>query len=73
MKKQTNDTILYDNIEETIDIELMSSTDRTFWRALRAEKEQLEDNTNCDEDFVTDTPPQPCFTKEAIENSIQVR
>ena len=67
------ETILYDNIDETIDIELKSDTDRTFWRALRTEQEQLEDNTNFDEDFVADTLPQPYFTKEAIENAIQVR
>ena len=39
--EETNehDTIVYDEVEETIDIELMPSTDRTFWRALRTEKE----------------------------------
>ena len=51
----------------------MPSTDRTFWRTLRTEKEQLEDNTNFDEDFVADTPPQQYFTKDAIDNAMQIR
>ena len=64
---------MYDNIDETIDIVLQPSSDRTYWRVLRTKKEQLEDNKKFDEDFVADTTPQPYFTKDAIDNAIQVR